>query len=447
MIKDISNKLNVNIEDLTYTDFKNELLSKKENGDAVYNISFKEDDDLCMLFSSNLNDTDVNFENTFRSIIIEKKTLKPVVSQYNRILYNADSINFLKDKDWKTSVTVQKCYEGTLVVVFSYNGKWYVTTRRCLDAQKSEWVKNTSYYTMFVDAMKNKFEFSDLNEDYCYHFVLVHHRNKNIVSYANLGKEYKELFHILTTEKYTLKEVTHILPSVNYIEEEQFDSLEDLQTKLNEYNELDRKYQKITMEGYVLRWYMGEKHNSPFVTLKLQTDIYETLMKIKPNNSNIYQCFLELYQKDKLNEFLPYFSRYSNDIIRRIHLSMKNLSKELLDLYHMTRNKSNQDIYSKLTNQYKKTIYEIHGLYIKNRKNDFEGGVDTKNVETVRAINVFDVYNYIKKLPSNELRQLYFDRLTYINNNEQMKFINKNCIHTMTQSTVMFKNIKQKGKK
>lgn len=432
---------NLNKTTLTFDEFKNELLRKNENNEFLYNLSLKEDDNLCMLFGTNNKDSDV--ENSFRSIIIEKKSLKPIVSQYNRILYNADSLEFLKDKDWKNSVTVQKCYEGTLIVVFNYENKWYVTTRRCLDAQKSEWVKNTNYYSMFTDAMKGKFDFEkDLNKDYCYHFVLVHYRNKNIVSYSQFGKEYKEVFHILTTEKYTMKEVDYKLDGVNYIEEENFESLEALQKELEKQNELDKKYQKITTEGYVLRYYKGEKHNSPFVTLKLQTEIYETLMKLKPNNSNIYQCFLELYQNDKLNNFLPYFSKYSTDIIRRIHSSMKTLSKEFLDLYHTTRNKNNQEIYNKLTTQYKKSLYEIHGLYIKNRTGDFNNGVDTKSNESVRAINVFDVYNYLKNLPANELRQIFFDRMNMINLNVNLPFINKNCIHTTTQTTLMFKNLK-----
>ena len=41
--------------------------------------------------------------------------------------------------------------------------------------------------------------------------------------------------------------------------------------------------------------------------------IYEKLIKLKPNNSNIHQSYLELFQKDKLNDFLPYFSKYNNN--------------------------------------------------------------------------------------------------------------------------------------
>lgn len=434
---------------ITYDELKNELLKKDELGNQVYYLSLKEDDNLCMIYYNNIPQTPgrdqfiQELENSCRSIILDKQTLKPLVTQYNRILYNGDSLSFIKDKDW-SHVTVQKCYEGTLIMVFNHNDKWYVTTRRCLNAQESTWIKNNSYYEMFTEAMEGKFTFDELNKNYCYHFVLVHHKNRNIVSYNWLGREYKELFHILTTEKYSLNEVQSDVAKINdkvrSVQDEKFNSLDDLITELNKQNDLDKTYQRVTLEGYVLRYYTGELYNSPFVTLKFQTGIYDTLMKLKPNNSNIYQCFLELYQKDKLNDFLPYFTRYGNDTIKRIHFSMQNISKELLDLYHMTRNKNNGEMYADLPEGYKKCLYELHGLYIKNRKNDFDdGGIDNKKKGSTKSINVFDVYNYLKSIPSNELRQLYYDRTNMISQ-DKFKFLNKNCINTMTQSTLMFKN-------
>lgn len=431
---------------INFEELKNELYKKDTNtGNQVYYLSTKENDDMGMIYynnivqSENKSDEVTELENSCRSLILDKHTMKPIVSQYNRILYNNDALTFLQDKSWD-SVTVQKCHEGTLLVVFNHNEKWYVTTRRCLNASESTWIKGNSYHEMFVEAMQDKFSFDDLDINYCYHFVLLHHKNRNIVTYNWLGKEYKELFHILTTEKYTLNEVNiKINDKVKTVPIETFDSIDNLLVEIEKQNTLDKTYQKITLEGYVLRYYTGELHNSPFITLKLQTQIYDTLMKLKPNNSNIHQCFLELYQKDKLNEFLPYFTRYGNETVKRIHSSMQNMAKEMLDVYHMTRNKNNVDIYKNLPEQYKKCLYEIHGMYIQNRKTDFAEGNNGDKQTGIKSINVFNVYHYLKNSPTNELRQLYFDRLSIINI-EVFKFINKTCIHTLTQSTLMFKN-------
>lgn len=435
---------------ISYDDLKVELNSKDDHNNPKYYLSLKEDDNLCMIFNNPTPDNDtrdpqiVELEKSCKSIILDKSNLKPIVSQYNKILYNEEAITFLKDKPW-TNVCVQKCYEGTLIIVFNHNNNWYVTTRRCLNAKDSTWVRNNSYYDMFVEAMENKFTFDELNKEYCYHFILVHHKNRNIVNYGYLGHDYKELFHISTTEKYTLKEIVYkINDNVKYIQEDTFSSIDDLINELKKQDEQDKKKHRVTFEGYILKYYTGIIHESPFVTLKLQTDIYETLMKLKPNNSNLFQCYLELYQKDKLNEFLPYFTKYGIDVIKRIHGSMQTLSKEMLDLYHMTRGKKNEEIYNNLTNQYKKCLYEIHGMYVKNRSRDFVNGVDVmqeKMEGNIRSINVFDIYKYLKNLPFTELRQIYHDRIK-LSNDSKNTFINKNCTHTMTQSTLMFKNDK-----
>lgn len=446
----IKNLNDIKGSEINFSELKEELSRKDQLGNPFYYLSLKEDDDLCIIYYNNVPNNNTTrdksieaLESSCRSLILDKLTLKPLVTQYNKILYNADSLDFLKDKSW-SQIVVQKCYEGTLIMIFFHNNKWYVTTRRCLNAQESTWIRNKSYYDMFIEAMEGKFTFEELNKNYCYHFVLIHHKNKNIVSYNWLGREYKELFHILTTEKYLLDEINcKINDKVSYVAKEKFDTMDDLLKELNKQNDLDKTYQKITSEGYILRYYTGEIYKSPFITLKLQTSIYDTLMKLKPNNSNIYQCFLELYQKDKLNEFLPFFTRYGNEVIKRIHISIKNLSKETLDLYHLTRNKNNNEIYNNLTEQYKKCLYEIHGIYIKNRKQDFENGIDNKKLGSTRSINVFDIYHYLKNMPANELRQLYFDRMN-ISINDKFKFINRNCIDTMTQSTLMFKNYKKK---
>jgi hypothetical protein len=442
LIKKLSDTKDAPID---FNDLRNELLKKDELGNPQYHLSLKEDDDLCIIYYNNLHnninkDTFLtDLESSCRSLILDKKSLKPLVTQYNRILYNKDTLEFIKDKDW-SQIVVQKCYEGTLIVVFYHNDKWYITTRRCLNSQESTWIRNKSYYEMFMEAMDGKLTFDELNKDYCYHFVLIHHKNKNIVTYSKLNRDYKEIFHILTTEKFSLCEIDlEINDKVPLVTKENFENISGLLKELNKQNELDKTYQKITLEGYVMRYYLGEVNKSPFITLKLQTPIYDTIMKLKPNNSNIYQCFLELYQKDKLNDFLPYFTRYGSEVIKRVHISMQNLSKEILDLYHSTRNKNNTHIYSFLSEQFKKCLFEIHGIYISNRKKDFENGVDKKKVGSTKAINVFDIYYYLKNIPSNELRQLFYDRMTMINN-EELKFINKNCINTMTQSTLMFKN-------
>lgn len=446
-INQLITKLSLEYGTINFEMLKKELLRKDSNNNPIYYVNIKEFEDLAIIYYNNppLVDSDRDdlarkIEQTCRSYIIEKSTLKPIASQFNKIIYNDDAKEYLKNIKWD-NVIIQKCYEGTMILLFNYNNKWFVSTRRCLRAEDSIWIRNKSYREMFDEAMDGKFTFDELNKDYCYHFVLIHYKNKNIVNYNYLGKEYKELYHVMTTKKYTLEEVDYkINDNIFRVEYEKFDSLEKLYEKLSEISKQNESQNKITTEGYVLRAYDGEIFKSPFMILKIQTEIYQKLMKVKPNNSNIHQNYLELYQKDKLAEFLPYFTKYGNNIIKRINISMRTLAREILNLYHLTRQKRNPHIYHSLTDIYKKILYKLHGLYIENKKQELMSSKNNKKIS--KSINIHDVYYYIKSLPPNELRRLYYDRL-YLLENPNNTFLDRNCIYIMIQSMLMFRNKKQ----
>lgn len=400
-----------------------------------YDVSIKDDDDLAIVYYNNfetsLSCTDLTLENTTKSMILDKETLKPVVTQFNKILYNNHAYKFLQDKDWK-QVVINPCYEGTTIIIFNHKGKWYVSTRRCLDSKDSKWIKNKSYYDMVHEAMEDKFTFDELNPSYCYHFVLVHHKNKNIVMYDDNSAEYKNLIHIMTTEKYSLEEVdVQINDKVPRSESETGLTLDQLTTKLDRLCEKDIKNRRISLEGYVCRYYTGVVGQSPFVTLKLQTGIYQTITKLKPNNSNLYQCYLDLYNKDKLVKYLPYFEKRERRslVVTRINKSMKTLSKEILDLYHMTRSHKNEELYNSLPGSYKVVLYHLHGLYMKSGESN----------QNKISININSVYFHLKNLPLNELVNVYRDRMTLLNSeNTNNSFINSNCKYTADLTALMF---------
>lgn len=411
--------------ELTFDDIKSKFSEKDSK------FSLKEDDNVFMLYCDDGEDVDI------RNCVVKKDGLKPLTFQY-KIFYNKDGLKHLEECDW-SNVTVQKCYEGTVLQVFNHEGMWYVSTRRCLNAGESSWVKNTSYREMFDESIKDRFTLEDLNPDYCYSFILLHHKNRNIVNYdEELGRDYKTVVHLSTTKKYSSEEVDVEIPNVYKPESVSFESLEELQESLVEISALNEKTKKVTLEGYVLR--VGN------ITVKLQTELYQHLSKVKPNNSNIHQSYLELYQKDHLNDFLPYFTRFNNDIIKRINRAMKKLSREVLDIYHSTRKRNNEEVYNALEKQYRKALYDLHKGYIDNRKQDFENG-DDKDEDGVpkklsRSVTVHDVYHYLKDLQPNQLRQLFYERMKMEDNEVFGKFLNKDKdnsnIYIKTQGTLMF---------
>jgi hypothetical protein len=437
------------------TSILNTLLSTSQNCDELklqldkYNttkkyINYKENDDLLLIFYDNvfsdisefdkLDSNTKQFINEIRSCIIDKNTLQIVCTQFNKVVYNDDAIALIKNEPWE-NICIQKCYEGTLMVVFNHNDIWYTTTRRCLDSNESFWVPNCSYKSLFDECISDKLDFNTLNTSFCYYFILVHHKNKSLISYDYLGQNYTKLIHVLTIDKTSQNEVSCSLDVDNIKKSEilQFNNLNDVLTSLKEINSQNMYNNTLTTEGYIITI----KHNNSITYFgKLQTTIYEQLSKIRPNVSNINQAYLELYKQDKLSEYIKYQTKFGKDVINRIHLAFRTMSREILNIYHATRKKKNSAIYNILQDQYKKVLYDLHGLYINNRKNDLKHNKIASDFES-NSININDIYYYLKELPFHQIKKLFYERMQMYNSNNN-PLLSKDCCFTAMHCKLMF---------
>lgn len=404
---------NSNFNELKYKLIKNKYKLKETNNTCIVYSEYSD------TFNKNSPPTE--------SFIIEKSTLRIIVKYATPILYNNDATNFLKKRkiNWE-NIIIEQSYEGHYFVLYYNENKWNIGSRKCLNA------------TQF--PYKNIFDETKLNKNYCYHFILVHHKNKNIVDYSKFmnNKEYEKFIHVLTTEKYTLNEISDVNLLNNSLH---FSCLDEVVASLENISSFDQKNNKVSSEGFIIKIYEGAPRKSSFIVLKLQTKIYQYIKKFIPFSTNIDQCYLELYQRNKLTELLPYFSDYVNLIKSRVHNSMKNLSGELLNIYHNTRNKRNREIYKLLPSSFKQLLYDLHGIYLSkinnNPANKYHTKISEKLVEP-NSLNIHDVYYYLKNIQFRTLIQIFYDRLMIIKNNQSIPFINKNCIYLLTQSTLMF---------
>jgi hypothetical protein len=390
---------------------------------------YKEDENFIIVFSETNETTGSPIEDANKSVIICKSNYNPIVSQFNKIIYNDDAEKFILNKNWD-DFTFKHCFEGTMIIVFYAYEKWYVCTRKCLDASKSTWIKGVSYYELFMDAISDKFKLDDLNKDYCYHFILVHHRNRNIVDYSYINDYYKNVSLAMVTEKYTYKRIDyHINDKIIYPTVYKFQNIESIKNHLDEISRNNVSMQKITTEGIIIEYCDS---NNDVVLLKMQTPIYKMIGEIKPNTSNIDAMFLELYQKDKLKNIMHYFTKQDYEVFKRINTSMRTLSSELLTIYHITRGHKNEEFYCELPSSYKNALYIIHGIYIKKRDKEKQSELGDRT-----SIVIHDVYKCLKNLEPYILRKIYIDRVQMVESGNFADILIGDCFDTLIQGKLM----------
>lgn len=363
-IQELIDRLIQKNKDITFDEIKQNLLE--------YHLTVKEDEKLFLVayieYDEDNHPIELSpFEKECRSIVFSKKNFKPLYYLFGQIIYNEDADKFLEDKKWN-HVVVQDCQEGTLITVFYYGKKWYVTTRRCLDARESNWVEDMSHYDMFMEAIQGKFSLEDLDENNCYFFVLIHSKNSNIIKHNII-----DVIHIETQKKYTHEIVDEVIKSKEPLTRPkiyEFRSLQEVNKSLEKKNILQEEKKIVNDEGYILRYYHDKTMKGDYTLLKKQTRVYQNLRKIKPNNSNPYQVYLILYQQGLIDHYLDYklTKLECKHVKALVYGALRTMSIELRNLYFTTRNKNDSELYENLGPITHKIIYAIHAIYLARKK-------------------------------------------------------------------------------
>jgi len=433
------------LEDKTYDYFKSKL------NDVVPNINIKEFEDSNLVIISNSftrkNSKTPILEKECKSLIIDKDTLDIICYTYDDIFYNQDAKDYILQNEL-TEYSIQECFEGTLLSFFNYGGVWNVATRQCIDAKNSIWSSNKSYYDLFLDCIDVTFdEFTThLKPEYNYYFVLVHHENKNIVDYTDYfsNPEYKEIIHVLTRDKKTHHDVDlsdkdqwNINP--NFKTPSRFTQDENIQTQnlikyinnddsltvsvpenhenfnyLDELNKNTKLALPVKCEGLVVK--LRDVSTHKLVIMKFQTNSYQFMSILKPNNNNIYMSFLELYQQDLLKKHLEYFPgnskltmdgniKESYDTIGIVDASFKVITSELFEIFRYLYDlrdcsHKNEEFYKLLPNEYTVALYKIRGIYYHKKEKFIKSRQDTdesENNQYNHGLKIFDIYNMLKK--------------------------------------------------
>lgn len=385
-------------------------------------VHYKEDSnsDLVVLFND-YNDLYQSKVNQYlRSVVISRNSKRFVSYSCATPYENLDGLDYMfRNNTEEPEIT--ECYEGTFMSLFNYEDKWYLSTRKCLDARESKY-KETSYYDMFCEVLSlDGYTFDSfcdkLDKNYGYYFILLDSRNVNIVDYSYLfGENYKKLMFMYNRDEEQKVVNKFDLLSENIIPCKKIDHI----SYLDNYNKVNKWNLPAKSEGIVLRY----KDES---LIKLQSLDYKFAKSVGPDE-NILYGLLKMYQLDKLTEYIetnknnekivnPNNSNETFHTVGIINSVFRTLTTELYNLYNLLYNKDGSpndgELYKIIPNEYKYFMFKLRGINFK--KNSYSKNLTEKDVYfLLKNIDIEKIVNVLRmrKLMTNLLFQNSNDNLT-----------------------------------
>lgn len=405
-------------DDLTVEILEDELNKwKNESTYFNYHINILEypEYNLFILYYNNDNNKKCYISQSLASQIklgvFKYNSFEQILTFYNCSLYDNDAIDYISTNviNWDNNIIVTKLsLESQHICLFNDNNIWYIT-------YPNKIIKIDDTTDIIANCLNSLIDNIDkFNSDYIYHILLKDKSLKKIGS-----NDVKSEITILWISDKMMNIIdNNILLPIPYEKKYYFSCLDELQTAIEiEYNN-DIINKSLSFGGYHIKVISND---GIITNCILRSDLYKYILSVMPNNKNQHINYLELYQKNLLSDILPYIHKYPIDVIRRINMSIKILSKEILNIYHLTRKKQNSNLYDCLTQNYKKILYDLHKIYANQKYGEYIIK-STDILKEKKSISVDVVYNYIKNLQTSELLQIFSDRKIIMKNLDDISY-------------------------
>jgi hypothetical protein len=365
-------------------------------------------------------------ERECRSIILNRETLKIVSYSCNDPLCNSEAKHYLLNNSIEDlDQSIFQCYEGSLLSIYYFSNKWYISTRKCLDSSKSVWKNDKSHYTMLLETL-NSMEIdkiddftSTLNQNHCYYFVLVHHENINVIDYTNkFGENYKKLILAFVRNNEAQEEVDIYDENVysqiistdvreKIIRPERYSDMSVLEEENN------KGFINIPPENEGLLIRITNEDDNKVQLLKFQTSDYLFGVAVGPDK-NIYKGFLKLYQTNNLSDYLQNnknFEKYRKivnpnnksetfDTVGTVDAVFKVCTSETYELFKIlwdikTGKHKNKELYNYLTKEHKDLLWIIRGIYFQKKAEYITNKKNNTTTDQTHVISMYYVRGYI----------------------------------------------------
>jgi hypothetical protein len=300
------------------------------------------------------NDNTTPLQIQSNGIILEKDTNKVVCMCQNKFnkVESYDQIENLKNNS--SNFRMEYCEDGTVIRLYNYNGTWFTSTTKCIDAKYSYWSSEKTFNDMFWEVFNKSGSHIELDPEYTYLFILIHKENRIVVNhkYNNLiyinrihnqtkVEDYTNYFYN-TDPKRSIRRTKKIEVSgyINY-------PLDD--------------YFNPTKRGVILKFLNSQGNWNLY---QYDFNNYSKIKEVRGNVPLIRMRYLELLNDQESLQILENNYKENMMVFAMIKHSMNNLYKDIHKLYFESHIKHNITVNE--DHLFYRTLKQLHSQYKQN---------------------------------------------------------------------------------
>lgn len=307
--------------------------------------------------------------------------------------------------------------EGTLLRIYFYDGEWYISTHKKLNAFKSRWSCRDTFGEIFRKSLYEVYEeetdlladfYDHLHKDRVYLFLLRNNNENRIVCHTHFVKNNERIvyvgyfskenkFHLNTgnPEEEWLRKLMHprVLPIENL--ESAYDIIENLNP--------------FEFQGLI--FFHKDTHDQ----FKIVNPKYAELYKLRDNNPNLRFRYLELRNDPEKKKQLYSLYPRSADIFDEYENILYKIARMI---YHYYVSRYIKNKYITLPREEYLIMKKCHDWYLLDRQNNRI--FTSKIIEFLNEEAPLNLYKMIRQYMSNHENKKYFNINRNSNNEEVM---------------------------
>lgn len=308
------------------------------------NLFYKDYEELNLrLVKYNKNETNMDNEisQKCRGLIMEKDTNKIICMPPMKSMDLKKFLNLYNLEN----CSIEEFIDGTMINLWYYNDDWNISTRSSVGA-KCRWYSRRHFSELFAES--NQLDFSKLNTELFYSFVLQHPENRIVTCY--------------TEPKVTLVFVGRVN------EENNIESI-SLEKSAEELNvSIPTNFDFVTLEQMLS---FIEKQNFEFQGLVIKHGIYRTKIRnpnynyarqLRGNTKNMKYLYFDLIKQKNKGEYLTFYPEF-REVFNSYNKEFVALTKSLHSSYLNYHVKKTITDINDIEFPLRPHCYELHGIY------------------------------------------------------------------------------------